>query len=253
MNVDFGFLCKQHIFYYLVQIIEFVLADLDRVLFLNALGDQLVQNAGITQLRLEILQALVVLDVRTGEDTLQPRASTVNSWSPVRSTVNGRVGWAFLSGRLCTSLIDLDRGQILQAVVDQRGQVVHTLTGRRGDGQEGQTLGLDVLLELLDLLGACNVALVAQHDLRTVRQLGTEPGQLVVDLLKVRLGVAALAAGDVNDVQQQAAALNMAQEVVAEADTLRSTLDQTGMSAQTKLCSGPTRTTPSTGVSVVKW
>ena len=73
VNVDFGFLCKQHIFYYLVQIIEFVLADLDRVLFLNALGDQLVQNAGITQLRLEILQALVVLDVRTGEDTLQPR------------------------------------------------------------------------------------------------------------------------------------------------------------------------------------
>lgn len=100
VNVDFGFLCKQHIFYYLVQIIEFVLADLDRVLFLNALGDQLVQNTGITQLRLEILQALVVLDVRTGEDTLQPRASTVNSWSPVRSTVNGRVGWAFLSGRL---------------------------------------------------------------------------------------------------------------------------------------------------------
>ena len=37
----------------------------------------------------------------------------------------------------------------------------------------------------------------------------------MVDLLKVRLGVAALAAGDVNDVQQQAAALNMAQEVVA--------------------------------------
>ena len=67
MNVDFGFLCKQHIFYYLVQIVEFVLADLDRVLFLNALGDQLVQNAGITQLRLEILQALVVLDVRTGD------------------------------------------------------------------------------------------------------------------------------------------------------------------------------------------
>ena len=66
VNVDFGFLCKQHIFYYLVQIIEFVLADLDRVFFLNALGDQLVQNARITQLRLEILQALVVLDVRTG-------------------------------------------------------------------------------------------------------------------------------------------------------------------------------------------
>ena len=93
-------MCKQHIFYYLVQIIEFVLADLDRVLFLNALGDQLVQNAGITQLRLEILQALVVRDVRTGEDTLQPRGIDGELVVAVRSTVNGRVGWAFLSGRL---------------------------------------------------------------------------------------------------------------------------------------------------------
>mgnify|MGYP000618107896 CR=1 FL=1 len=75
----------------------------------------------------------------------------------------------------------------------------------------------------------------------------------MVDLLKVRLGVAALTAGDVNDVQQQAAALNMAQEVVAEADALRSTLDQTGDVGADKALLRPTRTTPSTGVSVVKW
>ena len=77
-----------------------------------------------------------------------------------------------------------------------------------------------------DRLRGGNVALVAQHDLRAVGQLSAEAGQLVVDLLKVRLGVAALAARDINDVQQQAAALDMAQKVMAQTDTLGRALDQ---------------------------
>lgn len=75
----------------------------------------------------------------------------------------------------------------------------------------------------------------------------------MVDLLKVRLGVAALAAGDVNDVQQQAAALNMAQEVVAEADALRSTLDQTGDVGADKALLRADADDAQHGVSVVKW
>ena len=111
----------------------------------------------------------------------------------------GRLG--VLVGALVLGLIDLDRGQILQAVVDQRGQVVHTLTGRREMGRKVRPLASTYCLNSSTCSRACNIALVAQHDLRTVRQFGTEPGQLVVDLLKVRLGVAALTAGDVNDVQ----------------------------------------------------
>ena len=50
----------------------------------------------------------------------------------------------------------------------------------------------------------------------------------MVDLLKVLLGVAALAAGNVHNVQQQAAALDMAQEGMTQAHALGSALDQAG-------------------------
>ena len=69
---------------------------------------------------------------------------------------------------------------------------------------------------------------VRHHDLRTLSQRGAELGQLLVDLLEVLDGVAALAAGDVHDVQQQTAALHMAEEIVAQADALTGTLDQAG-------------------------
>lgn len=75
----------------------------------------------------------------------------------------------------------------------------------------------------------------------------------MVDLLKVRLGVAPLAAGDIYHMQQQAAALNMAQEVVAEADALRSTLDQTGNVGADKALLRADADDAKHGVSVVKW
>ena len=50
----------------------------------------------------------------------------------------------------------------------------------------------------------------------------------MVDLLKVLLGVAALAAGNIHHMQQQAAALHMAQEVMAQTNAIGSTFDQAG-------------------------
>ena len=140
----------------------------------------------------------------------------------------GTGGLGVLVGALVLGLIDLDRGQVLQAVVDQCGQTVHALPRCRGDGQEGQALGFDITLELLDLLRGGNVALVAQHNLRAVGQLGAEACQLMVDLLKISLGVTALAAGDIHHVQQQTAALDMAQEVMAQTHALGGTLNQAG-------------------------
>ena len=64
------------------------------------------------------------------------------------------------------------------------------------------------------------------HDLGTLGQRGAELGQLLVDLLKILNGLAALAAGNVHDVEQQAAALDMAQEVVAKAHALAGTLNK---------------------------
>ena len=50
----------------------------------------------------------------------------------------------------------------------------------------------------------------------------------MVDLLKVLLGVAPLAAGNIHNVQQQAAALDMAQEGMTQTHALGGALDQTG-------------------------
>ena len=81
---------------------------------------------------------------------------------------------------------------------------------------------------MVDLLGGGQVALVAHHDLRPGRQRRAEPLQLLIDLFKVVDGVAALAARDVHHVQQQAAALHMAQKVMPEAHALAGALDQAG-------------------------
>ena len=64
--------------------------------------------------------------------------------------------------------------------------------------------------------------LFADHDLRARRQLGGILRQLGVDGVEVRNGVAPLAAGDIDHMNEQAAAVDVAQEVVAEARTLRS-------------------------------
>ena len=95
-------------------------------------------------------------------------------------------------------------------------------------GREGQALPFNIVFELLHLFRGGDVALVAQHDLGTLGQLGAEARQLMVDLLKVRLGVAALAAGHIHHVQQQPAALHMAQEIMAQAHAFGGALNEAG-------------------------
>ena len=125
---------------------------------------------------------------------------------------------------------------ILEAVVHEPRQLLYALHGGGRDGHKGQTLALHILAEGLDLLFGGKVALVAHHDLRALGQHGAELCQLLVDLFKVLDGVAALAAGNVNDVQQQAAALHMAQEIVAQTNAFTGTLDQAGNVGADKAC-----------------
>ena len=120
------------------------------------------------------------------------------------------------------------RRDILQAVVDQARQLPHALHGGGRDGHKGQALALHIAAEALDLLLGGQVALVAHHDLGALCQLGAELCQLLVDLFKVLHRLTALAAGDIHHMQQQAAALHMAQKVVAQTDALAGTLDQAG-------------------------
>ena len=128
------------------------------------------------------------------------------------------------------------RRDILQAIVHKARQFLHALHGGGRDGHEGQTLALHILAESFDLLLGGQIALVANDDLRTLSQHRAELCQFLVDLLKILDGLTALAAGDVHHMQQQAAALHMAQEVVAQTDALAGTLDQAGDIGADKAC-----------------
>ena len=101
--------------------------------------------------------------------------------------------------------------------------------GGGGHLQKGVSRFLHMSLQLLQLLRLLQkVGLVAHHDLRALGQRGAELCQLLVDLLEVLDGVAALAAGNIHHMQQQAAALHMTQEVMAQANAIGSTFDQAG-------------------------
>ena len=86
------------------------------------------------------------------------------------------------------------------------------------------------LLEARDALGhAAHVALVGDNDLRALGERRGVCGQLAVDDAVVLDGIAVLkAAGDVDDVHDERRALDMAQELVPQAATLRGALDQAG-------------------------
>ena len=101
--------------------------------------------------------------------------------------------------------------------------------GCGGKGEEGIARLLDVRAQLFQQRFVLhNVGLVRDHDLRARRQLGGILRQLGVDGVEVRNGVAPLAARNVHDMNEQAAAVDVAQEVVAEARTVRRALDDAG-------------------------
>ena len=125
---------------------------------------------------------------------------------------------------------------ILEAVVHEPRQLLYALHGGGRDGYKGQAFALHILPEGLDLLFGGKVTLVAHHDLRALGQHGAELCQFLVDLFKVLDGVAALAAGNIHNVQQQAAALHMAQEIMTQTNAFAGTLDQAGDVGADKAC-----------------
>ena len=62
---------------------------------------------------------------------------------------------------------------------------------------------------------ACKVAFIACYYLRTILKLAAEYGKLFIYFVKIVYRVSALAARNIYNVQKQAAALNMAQKLVA--------------------------------------
>ena len=110
--------------------------------------------------------------------------------------------------------------------VDQGG---HADAGGGADREDAQATGLEVLADHVgDLVAVGDVDLVERHQARAVLEAAV-PAQLVLDHVEVVERVAArLDGGGVDDVHEGRAALDVAQEVVAEAATVGGTLDQAG-------------------------
>ena len=66
----------------LEDIIELILADEDGVVFLNALLDEGIQDAALTQLALEVLQALVVVHIAARQDDTPARGRRCSRRGP---------------------------------------------------------------------------------------------------------------------------------------------------------------------------
>ena len=101
--------------------------------------------------------------------------------------------------------------------------------GGGGHGEEFVALRLHMGAEGVQLLRVRQqVGLVGHGDLGAGGQLGAVLPQLGVDGVEVGDGVAALAAGHVHQMHQQAAAVDVPQEVVAQPGALAGALDDAG-------------------------
>ena len=126
-------------------------------------------------------------------------------------------------------LIDSHRRQLRQAAGDGLHQLTGPLMGGGGHGHELIARLLHMGAEGLQLVRVRQqIRLVGHHDLGPLGQLRAILLQLSVDGIKVRYGVPALAAGDIHQMHQQTAAVNVPQEVVAQPGPLAGPLDDAG-------------------------
>ena len=109
-------------------------------------------------------------------------------------------------------------------------QRVETGTRHSGHGKEHMAIVERRTLKVGNLVGrARRIALVGDNDLRTLRKLGTILLELTVDDAIVLNRITILKpARHVNDMHDQGRALNVAQELMAQATTLARALDETG-------------------------
>ena len=126
-------------------------------------------------------------------------------------------------------LIHRDRRQCCQHFRHLAHQLSCSLMRRSGDFHQRKALRFHMSPEPLQIFGVGHdVHLVGRHDLGTSGKIRAVLLELGVDGVKVRHRVPPLAAGYVYHVYQQAAAVDVAQEVVAEARTVRRALDDAG-------------------------
>ena len=128
-------------------------------------------------------------------------------------------------------LIDGDGRQVRQLAGGGAHQLARAQRGGRGDLKEPQALALHVRAQFFKVFApgvVQQVALVRGDELRPGGQLRAVALKLGVYRLEILHGVAPLAAGDVHQVYQQPAAVDVPQKVVPQPGALARALDDAG-------------------------
>ena len=140
------------------------------------------------------------------------------------------LGGVHLRGTLhVLGLVGDDGGQVSQLACGGLHQLPDAHVGGGGHFKEPQALGLHVGLELFQQFPVLqDVGLVGHHQHLAAGQVGAVLLELGADGVEVLHGVAALAAGHVHHMDEQTAAVDVTQEVVAQTGALSGTLDDAG-------------------------
>ena len=126
-------------------------------------------------------------------------------------------------------LVDRDRRQGSQSLRYLAHQLPGALMGCCGDLHQREALGLHMGAEPLQIFRVGhNVHLVGGYDLGPLGEIGAVLLQLGVDGVKIRHRVPALAAGHVYHMNQQTAAVDVPQEIVAQTGALTGAFDDAG-------------------------
>ena len=185
---------------------------------------------------LEVRHGLVVVPVGLDDHTLYCRTAHAPHVRALALDRHRAVALLATALPLGGCLVRLARGrwclgaELGHGICRVAHQGVDALARDGRNSMEGMPVCLGGLAERLDgILGTRHVALVSNHDLRAIGQLVGIGSELCVDGAIVLDGIAAFeATRHVNHVQDKSCALDVSQELVAQALAFRGAFDEPG-------------------------
>ena len=94
-------------------------------------------------------------------------------------------------------------------------QWLDSLAGCSRNAEELASLFLHKVFEILNLFFGRDIALICNNDLFSSRKLLAEVCKLMIDSLEIFFWISSFASGNIHNMNNQAAALNMAQKFMA--------------------------------------
>ena len=105
-------------------------------------------------------------------------------------------------------------------------QWLDSLAGCSRNAEELTTLFLHKVFEIFNLFFGRDIALICNNNLFSGRKLLAEVCKLMIDSLEIFFWISSFTAGNIHNMNNQAAALNMAQKFMAQTNTIACAFNQ---------------------------